>query len=326
MVNSRGDFLLGFDVNPDGTSSSVSLSTATPVIIPTSSGAPSQTNEVDLRMNLPAGDAPITVPFDPTDPLTYNNSTSVTIFDSLGDSHIMTYYFIKTAANTWNMQTAIDGNVVPVVGGETVAASGGAAGGALAANTGIRMNFSSGGQFVSQVPAPPTPSVTAGLGATFVNGADATQEVRVNFNLGSTNEVPTQYSGNFEVTSLEQDGLPVGQLTGIDIGTDGLVVATYSNGTAQPLSRIALVAFANDQGLTQVGNTAWKESLLSGEALAGEAGAGTFGSIRSSALEQSNVNLTNELIDLISAQRNFQANSRSLEVSSQLDQTILQIR
>ena len=112
----------------------------------------------------------------------------------------------------------------------------------------------------------------------------------------------------------------------MDIDADGLIRATYSNGTSEPLSRVTLVNFANNQGLTQVGNTSWKESLVSGEALAGEAGSGTFGTINSSALEQSNVNLTSELIDLISAQRNFQANSRSLEVDNQLNQTILQIR
>ena len=95
VVNSQGGHLLGFPINPDGSSSSVSLSTATPILIPTASGAPTKTSEVDIRMNLPAGDvAPANPVFDPTDPLTFNNSTSVTIFDSLGDSHVMTYYFI----------------------------------------------------------------------------------------------------------------------------------------------------------------------------------------------------------------------------------------
>ena len=121
-------------------------------------------------------------------------------------------------------------------------------------------------------------------------------------------------------------GLAVGRLTGIDISTDGLIRATYSNGTSQPLKRITMVNFANEQGLTQIGGTSWRESLVSGEALAGEAGSGTFGTINSKALEQANVNLTTELIDLISAQRNFQANSRALEVDNQLNQTILQIR
>jgi flagellar hook protein FlgE len=137
---------------------------------------------------------------------------------------------------------------------------------------------------------------------------------------------PTQFSAGFEVTSLEQDGLTVGRLTGVEIGPDGLVKATYSNGSAQPLGRIAMARFRNEQGLTQIGNTSWKQSLDSGEPLAGEGDSGTFGTINSAALEQANVDLTTELVDLISAQRNFQANSRALEVNQTLSQTILQIR
>lgn len=332
VVNSGGGHLLGFPVNPDGSSSSVSLSTATPIRIPTSSGAPTQTSEVDVRMNLAAGDAvPANPVFDPSDPLTFNSSTSVTIFDSLGDSHVMTYYFIKASPNEWNMFTAVDNIMVdipvgpasPITPDYPVAP----AQPVQAGVTGAVLNFNPSGDFVGQVPGL---IQTAQLGAAILsNGADPTQDIIVDFNLdisGPNPNEPTQFASNFEVTSLEQDGLAVGRLTGIDIDSDGLVRATYSNGTSEPLSRIALVNFANNQGLTQVGGTSWKESIVSGEALAGEAGSGTFGTINSSALEQSNVNLTAELIDLISAQRNFQANSRALEVDNQLNQTILQIR
>jgi flagellar hook protein FlgE len=306
-------------------------------------------------MNLPAGgDWISSAPgnFDPEDPLTFNHSTSVTIFDSLGDSHIMTYYFIKdnpsTNANQWMMFAGVDGIPVDLAdpGGQTdpnpteppgtpiLNPQGGGNSGPLSAGggvTGMRMYFDSSGDFVAQLPMPGDGgAVTVPLGATILsNGADPTQTVKINFNLdplGPNPNEPTQFASNFEVTSLEQDGLAVGRLTGIDIGSDGLIRATYSNGTSEPLSRIALVNFANEQGLTQIGNTSWKESISSGEALAGEAGSGTFGTINSSALEQSNVNLTTELIDLISAQRNFQANSRALEVDNQLNQTILQIR
>jgi flagellar hook protein FlgE len=357
VVNSAGGHLLGFPVNPDGTSASVSLSTAEPIRIPTASGAPQKTAEVDVRMNLPAGDDNISSApgnFDPNDPLTFNHSTSVTIFDSLGDSHIMTYYFIKddpsSNANEWMMFAGVDGIPVDLVdpGGQTdpnpaippaippaiTNPQGGSVSGPLSGAggvTGMRMYFDSSGDFVAQIPMPANGGiVTVELGATILsNGADPTQAVKINFNLdplGPNQNEPTQFASNFEVTQLEQDGLAVGRLTGIDIGADGLIRATYSNGTSEPLSRIALVNFANEQGLTQIGNTSWKESISSGEALAGEAGAGTFGTINSSALEQSNVNLTTELIDLISAQRNFQANSRALEVDNQLNQTILQIR
>lgn len=329
VVNSSGEHLLGFPVNADGSSSSVSLSTAKPVQIPTASGAPTKSSEVDVRMNLPAGDAIPPFAFDHTDPLTYNNSTSVTVFDSLGDSHVMTYFFVKAAANEWNMFTAVDNTLVDVVtGGPSTGhpapvpaqPTGGGVDGSV-------LTFDANGDFVGQVPAT---IQTVALGASILtNGADPTQQIIVDFNLdptGPNSNEPTQFASNFEVTSLEQDGLAVGRLTGIDIDSDGLVRATYSNGTSQPLFRIALVNFANNQGLTQVGNTSWKESIISGEPLAGEGGSGTFGTINSSALEQSNVNLTTELIDLISAQRNFQANSRALEVDNQLNQTILQIR
>lgn len=333
IVNSAGEHLLGFPVNPDGSSSSVSLSTSEPIRIPTASGAPAETSEVDIRMNLPAGDPVITGSpgnFDLTDPLTYNHSTSVTVFDSLGDSHIMTYYFIKEApvagppaANPWLVTAAVDNIRVDLVDPANAATGIGMNG-----FDGARLSFSPGGDFISQEPA--AGFQTAQLGAAILtNGSDDTQQIVVDFNLdtgGPNPNEPTQFASNFEVTSLEQDGLPVGRLTGLDIGPDGLVMATYSNGTSQPLSRVALVNFANNQGLTQTGNTNWKESILSGEGLAGEAGEGTYGTINSSALEQSNVNLTTELIDLISAQRNFQANSRSLEVDNQLNQTILQIR
>lgn len=342
IVNSQGEHLLGFDVGSDGSSTSVSLSTAKPIRIPTSSGAPQLTSTVDVRMNLPAGDSYITgapTNFNPTDTLTYNNSTSVTIFDSLGDSHVMTYYFIKadptTNPNEWIVATALDDVMVAVNDPANTAANivGTVAGSPLAPAgvQGARLLFDASGDFKSFVPAAgiiTVPLGTPGAGV-LTNGSDQTQTVTIDFNLdpgGPNPNEPTQFASTFEVTSLEQNGLPVGRLTGIDIGPDGLVQASFSNGTSQPLSRIALVSFANDQGLTQVGSTSWKSSILSGEPLAGEGGSGTYGTINSSALEQSNVNLTNELIDLISAQRNFQANSRALEVSNALNQNILQIR
>lgn len=342
VVNSSGEHLLGFPVNADGTSASVSLSTAEPIRIPTASGAPQKTSEVNVRMNLPAGDSFISSApgnFDPDDPLTFNHSTSVTVFDSLGDSHVMTYYFVKdnpaTNPNEWMLFAAVDGKPIdlvdPAADGETNPVAGSVSGPLSPTGViGARLTFDTSGDFISQVPALAFGGiVTRDFANHLPNGADPSQTVQIDFNLDplapNPNE-PTQFASNFEVTSLEQDGLAVGRLTGIDIGADGLVRATYSNGTSEPLSRIALVNFANEQGLTQIGNTGWKESISSGEALAGEGGSGTFGTINSSALEQSNVNLTSELIDLISAQRNFQANSRALEVDNQLNQTILQIR
>jgi flagellar hook protein FlgE len=347
VVNSTGDNLLGFPVNPDGSSSSVALSTTVPVQIPDSSGSPQATSEVDLRFNLPAGAPPLDpTQFDPADPSTFTASTSVTVFDTLGDSHIQTFYFINDAnapagSNEWLVVNSIDGELVDITNADGSDAdpatatnvAGNAADGSLV--TAGRLLFSSGGDFTDIQSADGNRSLnftlqTEQLGGTILaNGSDPTQSIAIDFNLdpnGATPDEPTQFASNFEVTSLEQDGLPVGQLTGIDIGPDGLVRATFSNGTSDPIVRVALVRFSNEQGLTQQSNTQWQESILSGEALAGEATTGTFGTINSSALEQSNVDLTTELVDLIVAQRNFQANSRALEINNQLNQTIIAIR
>lgn len=344
VVNSNGDHLLGFPVNVDGTSSSVALSTSSPVRIPDSSGSPTATSEVNMRMNLPAAVADVDpLLFNPQDPTTYNASTSVTIYDSLGDSHVMTYYFMKDAGatNEWLVTASVDD--VPIAITDD---TGSGTGGAIAANTvgttfaapgrpAFRMVFGPGGDFQAIQNSQGTPQPTGNVttmpigNPPITNGASITEQISLGFALDALNatpDEPTQFASNFEVTSLEQNGLPVGRLTGIEIGVDGLVRATFSNGTSTPISRIALARFANEQGLTQAGNTQWKESISSGEALAGEATTGTFGSIRSSALEQANVNLTTELIDMIVAQRNFQANSRALEVNNSLNQTILNIR
>ncbi|BFT31144.1 flagellar hook protein FlgE [Alteromonas sp. D210916BOD_24] len=345
VVNSAGDNLLGFPVNTDGTSASVALSTTEPVRIPDSSGSPQSTTEVDLRMNLPAGDTGLDpADFDPTDPLTYNAATSVTVYDSLGDSHVMTYYFVKDGTagvdNEWFVVTAIDDTLVDMTDSTGADTDPATATHAMGANTGndvtaSKLIFSQGGDFVGMETPDGLPTTdfkmqTEALGPTILaNGSDPTQQISIDFNLtpgSATPNEPTQFASAFEVTSLEQDGLPVGRLTGIDIGPDGLVRATFSNGTSEPIIRVALVRFSNEQGLTQESGTQWKESILSGEALAGEATTGTFGEINSSALEQANVNLTTELIDMIIAQRNFQANSRALEVNNSLNQTILNIR
>jgi len=327
IVNSSGDNLMGFPVNPDGTSSSTALSTTIPTRVPDSSGSPRQTSEVNIKMNLPAnGEYKTVANFDPENQETYNAATSVTIYDSLGESHVMTYYFVRDDTNTtanpndWQVFAAVDGTQVQFEGGLDSAT----------------LTFDSSGDFVNQVPTvirtEPLGSTTTGAGTpqnAITNGSDPDQQIIIDFNLDTAQQTinePTQFASGFEVTSLEQDGLAVGRLTGIDIDSDGLIRASFSNGTSEPISRVALVRFANDQGLTQVSNTKWKESIASGEALAGEATTGTFGEINSSALEQANVNLTTELIDMIIAQRNFQANSRALEVNNSLNQTILNIR
>jgi flagellar hook protein FlgE len=340
MVDSAGNFLQAFPVDDAGNSTSVSLTTTKPVQIPDTAGSPVKTAAISLQMNLNVAEKSLDpAAFDPNDPKTFNKSTSVTIYDSLGEAHIMTSYFVKptnasyTGESNWVAFYAVDGKQVDLAGtavgtyGIDTDADGVADGPAQLAQTaggwrGSVLKFNDAGAYTGSDPVSLTTEalgVAPGAGV-LGPGADGTQAINIAFNN------PTQYASAFEVSELTQDGTTVGRLTNVAIGSDGLVVAKYSNGSTVPLARVALVRFANEQGLTQVGNTSWKASLDSGEALAGEANSGTFGSIRSSALEQSNVDLTTELVDLISAQRNFQANSRTLEVNNTLQQTILQIR
>lgn len=337
LVDSSGNYLQTFPVDRDGNSTSVSLTTTAPVEVPGTAGSPVKTSDVGIRMNVNAGDgSKVLADFDPNNSETFNNSTSVTFYDSLGEPHILTTYFVRpqdaayTGESNWVAFYAVDGKQVDLAGPAGTYQTDTDADGtpdtpATATNaggwTGAVLKFNDTGVYVGSDPIAITTEQLGVAGANVLNlGADGTQELTINF------ENPTQYSAPFEVTVLSQNGTTVGRLTNVEVATDGLIVASYSNGTTAPLARVALAMFANEQGLVQNGNTSWQPSLESGPALAGEAGTGTFGDIRSSALELSNVDLTTELVDLISAQRNFQANSRALEVNNTLQQTILQIR
>jgi flagellar hook-basal body protein len=136
----------------------------------------------------------------------------------------------------------------------------------------------------------------------------------------------TQFNSPFAVLSQAQNGAPEGDLVGVNIGDDGLVVASYSNGSQKSLGKIILANFATPKGLRQVGDTSYSATSGSGDATLGEPGAAGFGTIRAGARERSNVDLTAELVDLITAQRNFQANAKAIETSSSLTQTIINIR
>lgn len=368
MVDNNGNYLMGFPVDEvSGANQSTSLATARPIRIPDTAGAPSATEDLNLSFNLDSRSEPVRIEtgdsgdpltyvpgtqFDPDNRASYTSSTSSTVYDSLGESHVMTTYYVRRQAGDgsgpdnanqdvpndnksyWDVYVTVDGegidinqldndqNIITDASGEPSAAG----------FSSIRVAFDAAGNPTASGAA--TGTLTDGtftdarvqVGSVYTNGADSGQFVNLNFSDPQGDVIPTQYAADFEVNFLEQDGSTVGRLTQVDTAEDGRIAATYSNGETRYLGQVALVRFANEQGLTQVGGTSWKESSASGEALAGQANSGTFGAIESSALENSNVNLTKELVDLITAQRNFQANSRSLEVNNTLNQTILQIR
>lgn len=309
MTNSSGQYLLGFPVNPDGSVSSTSLGGANPIRLPASAGAPQATTEVEMAVNLPStatGFDPVATPIDPSDPSSYTNSTSRNIFDSLGNESTLTYYYQKTDNdNEWLVQVYIN----EPTGSQTLVEFGGG-------QTTKTLTFDPalGGALDASVPSTETYTF-AGLSSGAVD-----LSFEINF-AGST-----QNSAAFTVLQSDQNGFPTGRLTGLDINEQGLVQAQYSNDRTVNIGKILLADFPNPQGLKQIGNTAWEATFASGDVRIGEAGTGSFGLIQSGALESSNVDLTKELVGLITAQRNFQANSKAIETNNAITQTIINLR
>ncbi|KQY52694.1 flagellar hook protein FlgE [Lysobacter sp. Root494] len=261
----------------------------------TGDSPPLATTTVEVGTNLP-GDAspPLLSPFDANDPSTYNHTTSVTVYDSLGATHTQSMYFIKTAnPNEWQVQTQIDGADV---------------------GTAQTLQYSSSGQLVS--PSPGRIALPAFTPATGAAPMPVTLEMS-----GST-----QYGNAFGVSSLTQDGYATGRLINIEVSSEGIVNARYTNGVSTPLGQVALTTFTNPQGLQPLGDNGWAETFESGQARRGAAGTSEFGLVQGGALEASNVDLTAQLVNMISAQRNFQANAQMISTQDQITQTVINIR
>ncbi len=320
MVTANDEFLLGYDV--DSLTGEVTSYEPKPLHIPSEFGKPKQTANVTVGVNLPAnGETKDPQQFDFSDPDTYNRSTSSTIYDSMGQSYKLSTYYLKdqNQPNTWQVYYT----VTDAEGEKALNIAGGDASNA-AGQVGHTMKFNNDGTLASINNNQPV--LTQSLG-----GADNPNPI--NLNGGDTEQVlnldvsgATQFAAPFELTKFDEDGATTGFLTKVDFDEKGSVYGTYSNGENITLGRVGLVRVPNEQGLDKKGSTQWNSTNNSGDKIWGESNKGSFGTINSGTLEQSNIDMTQELVDLISAQRNFQANSRALEVHNQLQQNILQIR
>jgi flagellar hook protein FlgE len=279
--------------------------------LPVVSGTPRTTTEIEATLNLSAAETIPTVTLDPTaatftfppDPQSYNHSTATTIYDSLGTAHTMTMFYSKVADNQWNAFTFVDG-VNVTVGGNAFADVQFTEAGAL--DTGAGDVDANGFVAID----------------TFSPGGGAADITGLSFDYSST----TQYGSDFTVNELSQDGYTSGRLSGVDVDESGIVFARFTNGQSEPLGKVALARFSNNQGLRQIGDTSWAESYASGDVQLGEAGTGSFGLIQSGALENSNVDLAKQLVNLITAQRNFQANAQVITTADAVTQTVINIR
>jgi flagellar hook protein FlgE len=235
--------------------------------------------------------------FNPTDPNTYHNSTAVTVFDSLGNPHTLQNYFVKTGAGTWDVFNTVDGVSTTV----------------LPAPSAV-MTFSGTG--VTPTIAPATPSISFAP----TTGATSPQAITLDFS-GST-----QFGSAFSVNTLTQDGYTSGHLAGFNIGKDGKIVGRYTNGQSQTLGQVVLANFPNPNGLQQLGGNSWSESSSSGPALVSTPDTGSLGVLQASATEDSNVDLTAELVNMITAQRVYQANAQTIKTQDQVLQTLVNLR
>jgi flagellar hook protein FlgE len=292
IVNNQNQRLQIFPVANNGTFNTGTLSD---LQLQTTDSPPQATTTTNFGVNLPANASPPAVAiFDPNNASTFNHSTALTIYDSLGASHTVTSYFVKTAtANQWQARFYIDGTAV------------GGANAMTYSNLGV-LTVPVGGTFVLPAYTPTTGAANITLTANLLNS--------------------TQYGSAFGVNSLSQDGFASGRLSSIDVDTSGVIFARFTNGRSEPLGQVALSNFANPQGLRQLGDTSWGETFTSGDAVRGSAGTGSFGLIQAGALEASNVDLTEQLVNMITAQRNFQANAQMISTADQVTQTIINIR
>jgi flagellar hook protein FlgE len=295
VVNSQQQRL---QVYPPAVTGAFNTSTLSDLRLVTSESPPQATREVETVFNLPsASEVPTTTPFDPADETSFNFARSMTVYDSLGSAHTASMHFVKTATNQWDMHFSIDGNQV---------------GGAFP------LEYSETGQLIS----PANGMITLPAYGAAEGLSTGAAEMQLSFDIGRT----SQYGDAFSMTSITQDGFTTGRLIGIDVDSTGVVQARFTNGRSTSLGQVAIANFPNPQGLQQLGNTNWAETAASGQALAGQAGNSGFGLIQSGALEASNVDITAQLVNMITAQRNFQANAQMIQTADQVTQTIINIR
>jgi len=296
IVDNGGRRLTGYPANANG---DITASSLAELRINTGDVKPLATSAIEITANLTSGAEAPTDAFDKEDPDSYNFSTSATVYDSQGKSHVMTFYFVKDQAedgtdapNQWKIYTELDGGD---------------------AEEAATLTFNSDGTLSQDAANSFTANYTVGGGAA---------DLAIDVDFSSLTQFGTPYS----VTRLNPNGYAAGQFAGMTVEDDGTVFARYTNGQSNALGQIALSHFPSAENLQQVGDTSWVETFASGAPLNGKPGNSGLGNIQAGSLEQSNVNVTEQLINMITAQRNYQANAKMISTQDAITQEILNIR
>ncbi len=284
------------------------------------------------------------------DPTSYNSATSITVYDSLGSPHTLTTYFIKTAtSNEWDVHMLADGTsmanveVLDSTSAVQTQATGAAA---------MRLVFNTNGQLLGyKVPASASNGANPGGVTNLVTDPPqlnvklddiATERTAIAQNKGLTTTVTngattplvfpfsfkdsTQFGSNFGIGSARQDGYAPGELAGFSVSPEGALQVRYTNGQTKTTAYIRLSSFPNTQGLQPAGNNQWVQTYAAGEEVTGLPGDAGFGTLQSGAVEDSNVDLTAELVNMITAQRTYQANAQTVKTQDQILQTLVNLR
>ncbi|MGI2066158.1 flagellar hook protein FlgE [Shewanella sp. MF08487] len=280
-----GSRLQGYSVNATG---QLQAGNVGDLQVRTGSLPAKSTTKVGLVSNLDARVEPIAVAFDPKDINTYHSIGTSSVYDSLGAEHVVTQYYVKTAANEWTVNYTLDGAVLPDT---------------------TQLTFDTNGVL--------NPATTKqSLDLTLSNGA-------TNLKFDIDFDKSTQYAAKYNNSSLSQDGYTSGELKGVRLDDNGMLYGTYTNGQDQLQGQVVLANFSNPNGLSAVSNNAWVATNTAGQAITGAPATGTMGTVTGGYLEGSNVDTTAEMVNLMTAQRNYQSNAKVLDVNSTMQQALL---
>lgn len=300
IVNNQGQQLLGYAADSQGV---IIPRAASALQLPTGGISPMETSSIKMEVNLDSRATSTSTAINFNDATTYTKATSQTLYDVKGQAVSMTYYFKKTANDQWDVYVTANGKSISDDGaGNPTPVSG--------------ITFPTSGA------APTSPA--APLSIDIPVAADGSHEAITGVQLDLTHA--TQYGSSFSVTNLTQDGYAPGELSSLQIGENGIITARYTNGTTKSAGQIELATFRNPQGLQALGGNAWAATYASGDPVVGTPTSGTMGSLQSGALEESNVDLTGELVNMITAQRIYQANAQTIKTQDAVLQTLVSLR
>ena len=338
VVDNSGAYVQVLPTDASGTITATGIASARNLQLPLTSGLSRATSSIDLSLNLPnTADIPSTRSvYDPTtnpysfdrfDLNSFNQQAATTVYDIQGNAMPATIYYTRqttptnaTPTSTWEARL--------FVGDSQVSADGNAA---TVPPTPLILTFDTNGNLTGQgyndastSPATYTPITTPGpISYAQVQPAGAAAALGLTVDYGANTR---QTSSPFTVKTFNQYGYAAGQLDNVTVDSTGLVTASFSNGTSQALGKIMIANFTNPEGLRQLGDAKWAATGASGDPQVGAAGSNGFGSVASGSLEQANVDITEELVALIQAQRNFQANAKAIDTANQMTQTVVNLR